>query len=57
MKKCIGSDGETYYEINGNWYVVLNGKIRKCSKPERFVKCTPMDDNDKKFWYKHLLKE
>ena len=57
MKECVGEDGETYYEIEGNWFLKTNKGVKKVSKPRRFIKCKTIEDDKKRFWYKYLTKE
>ena len=57
MKECIGEDGETYYEIEGNWFLKTNNGVKKVSKPKKFIKCKTIEDKKKTFWYKYLTKE
>ena len=57
MKECVGEDGETYYEINGNWFRKVGDRMEQCSKPKVIVSCKVLDqDKEKAFFTKHLNK-
>ena len=55
MKKCVGKDGETYYEVNGNWFKQVGDRMEACSKPD-MASCKVLDKKEKDFYLKGLVK-
>ena len=57
MKECIGDDGETYYEINGNWFRKVGDRMEAASKP-KIISCKILDmGKEKDFFLKGLVKQ
>ena len=58
MKECIAEDGETYYEINGMWYMKKGDKMESASKPKILLSCKIVTkDKEKEFFLKYLVKD